>query len=82
MLQLHGEGFSGREIARRLGVGEATIRRQDASERRAKTPQRGLYEEPGTNPDHGGAEGLVNVGRLGVLTPGTYFSQLGLSGQL
>ena len=61
VLQLHGEDLSGREIARRLGVGEATIRRQDASERRAKTPQRGLYEEPGTNPDHGGAEGLVNV---------------------
>jgi DNA invertase Pin-like site-specific DNA recombinase len=27
VLQLHGEGFSGREIARKLGVGEGTIRR-------------------------------------------------------
>jgi DNA invertase Pin-like site-specific DNA recombinase len=27
VLQLHGEGLSGREIARRLGVGEGTVRR-------------------------------------------------------
>ena len=64
------------------GDGTPSLERPRTPPRGAKTPQRGHYEEPGTNPDRGGAEGLVNVGRLGVLNPGTYFSQLGLSGQL
>src|SRR6516164_8118088 len=59
---------------RKLGVGEGTVRRAlngpGASERCAKTPQRRFYERRETNPDEGGAEGLVNFGRLGVLNPG------------
>jgi DNA invertase Pin-like site-specific DNA recombinase len=45
VLQLHGEGLSGREIARRLGVGEGTVRRVlNASVRPTEVRQNSLAE--------------------------------------
>ena len=54
VLQLHGEGLSGREIARRLGVGEGAVRRVLNPPVRAgsahQNPLAGLYRGRGARP--------------------------------